>query len=171
MPATAARSLDIRLCSDFAIAQLLAAVARKNRSQMESESLAVGTRLLPVVRPVQAGHPYPYPAEEDLLASQQNVADFHILVLADHFRSYYTVGRLPKPLAARYIGRLSFKHVGLRLSGHVTGTFAEAMAPWALNALGIAAPNEVFRLRRLQPSAFRRAPDLVITKTSPPLPV
>jgi hypothetical protein len=45
------------------------------------------------------------------------------------------------------------------------------MAPWALNALGIAAPNEVFRLRRLQPSAFRRAPDLVITKTSPPQPV
>jgi hypothetical protein len=164
------RPIDVRFAPHFSVGQLLADIRIRDAVRVEAAARAAGARLVSLVKPVRNGRQIDYVSEESLLANQRRAADFHILVLADHFRSYYSIRRLPAPAAVRYISRLKLANVRLRLSGHVTGTFAEAMAPWALNELGLATADRVFRLRRLEPSPYRYAPDLVIND-QPPIPV
>ena len=166
MAAQPQRLIDVRLGAQFQISSVVQAVQNRDRAGAEASARAAAARLVRLVKPVQVGRLIDYVSEESLLANQRRVADFHILVLADHFRSYYAIRRLPAPAAALYMSRLRLATVRLRLSGHVTGTFAEAMAPWVLDELNIATPERVFRLRRLQPSVYRFAPDLVITGQS-----
>lgn len=162
--------VDIHLGQRFSIAAVLQAIQNRDVAGAEGSARTAAASLIGLVKPPRNGQQVNYVSEENLLAHQRRVADFHILVLADHFRSYYSIRSLPAPTAARYVSRLRLANVRMRLSGHVTGTFAEAMAPWALGVLNIAVPERTFRLRRLEPSAFRYAPDLVIVN-DPPVPV
>ena len=166
MAAQPPRLIDVKLGAQFPISPVVQALQRRDRAGAEAGARAAASRLVGLVKPVQMGTQFDYVSEESLLAAQRRVADFHILVLADHFRSYYAIRRLPAPRAARYMSRLRLARVRLRLSGHITGTFAEAMAPWVLRELNIAPPENVFRLRSLEPSVYRLAPDLVITGQS-----
>lgn len=164
------RFVDLHLGQRVSIPTLLQAVQNRDKATAEASALSAAGGLIRQVKPPRNGRRVDYVSEENLLAHHRRVADFYILVLADHFRSYYSIRTLPAPTAAKYLSRLRLANVRLRLSGHVTGTFAEAMAPWALSELNIAAPGRTFRLRRLEPSAFQYAPDLVIVD-DPPIPV
>jgi hypothetical protein len=102
-----------------------------------------------------------YLSEEDLLIHGVRTADFLILELADHFRSY-DVRQLPAFLGVEYVTSVPRSAlVRKRVSGHVTSGFSEAMCPWVMERIGIS-NGELLRLKALSPTVFgRHLPDLV----------
>ena len=103
-----------------------------------------------------------YPSEEDLLAYGDSASDFLILELAEHFRRY-DLSQFPAFAGVEY--RRSVRGSTLvykRASGHVTGSFAEAMCPWVLEELGIKT-GSLLRFKSLSPGAFGKVvPDFLI---------
>jgi len=97
-----------------------------------------------------------YGSEEELLVYAEKATDFLILDLEEHFRRYNQ-----RTLPA-YDGVRSATRVTKRTSGHVTGSFAEAMCPWVLQRLEIS-DGTFLRLKSLSPGAFGRVvPDMVM---------
>jgi hypothetical protein len=109
--------------------------------------------------------PVPYTSEQNLLGYASRAADFLILDLATHFRRYNLRAALPAYASATSITNVrNIYYVARRLSGHVTGSFAEAMCPWVLRELGIMT-GPFYRLRGWGPQgAFGGVvADLVVT--------
>jgi hypothetical protein len=98
---------------------------------------------------------------EELLRYAGTATDFWILELAEHFR-LYDAGRFPQFNGLQYLnGVLGYASIDQRASGHVTASFAEAICPWVLERVGLAQIEDVYRLRRLQPSDLRLVADFV----------
>jgi hypothetical protein len=103
-----------------------------------------------------------YPSEENLLRHADRLTDFLILDLADHFR-YYDWTPMPGFAGAVYASSTrDSKLVYKRMSGHVTGSFAEAMCPWVMEALGISRGSTFTRFASLAPGLWGNVmPDFV----------
>jgi hypothetical protein len=110
------------------------------------------------------------PSDDELLGQGEQVTDFFIHHLVDNYR-WYTRYQLPEYATIRIKKEASVSirttpRRPQRRSGHITGSFAEAMAPWALQQIQVLT-GEVFRLSSLSPGVFGRVlPDLALTTAS-----
>jgi hypothetical protein len=139
---------------------------QENR-ELDTRAQAVAQTILSEINraPRTPTTPIPYTSEQNLLGYASRAADFLILDLAMHFRRYNLRASIPAYASATSITNVrNIYQVARRLSGHVTGSFAEAMCPWVLRELGILT-GPFYRLRGwVPPGAFGSVvADLIVT--------
>jgi hypothetical protein len=97
-----------------------------------------------------------YDTAAQLFARSHAQTDFFVHDLAGQYVAYgLTRPQLPM-LIGMQAGIQNFTQRSQRLSGHITGTFAEAIAVWALEALGkVTSTSNVLRVAALEPPGIR----------------
>jgi hypothetical protein len=159
-------------CREVRVSTLMQAARNAVASKTQVDEDLVESELAAVTSQIRSMYSSPtftryeplnYGQEEELFAYSADAADFLILELPSHFRQY-DVGGFPESVGVTYVSTI--RDTGIvrkRASGHVTGSFAEAMCPWVLEQLGIS--NGTFcRFASLSPSVWGdRTPDFVIS--------
>jgi hypothetical protein len=107
-----------------------------------------------------------YGSERQLLAYASSTTDFLVLELPKHMRAY---DRRAAGVALPIVTIQGFQFLRMtrrRTSGHVTGSFAEAMFVWILKRLGLATSRDVRRITQTRPGLVGDVcPDFLVWRT------
>ena len=162
-------------CRQVGVRDLVASIRNNDQNSSKVHLEGVGAA---VHAEVLAGrfqrpptHVLTFNSAEELLSAGERLTDFFILELAEHFRQYDA--RLwPSSVGVRYWSQQRRNEdVRKRPSGHITGSFAEAMCPWVFRQLSYAQPGDFRRLKALTPTALGSlVPDFVVDMPAGPVP-